>query len=65
MYRLNKTTLSVDLGSTQAVMIPEGEVITVGNRTPPDQRMMTVVWRGRDLMIFRQDLRRAQIVAEC
>jgi len=65
MYRLSKTTLSVDLGSTQAVMIPEGEVITVGNRTPPDQRMMTVVWRGRDLMIFRQDLRRAQIVAEC
>jgi hypothetical protein len=64
MYRLSKTTLSVDLGSTKAVMIPEGEIIKVGDRTPPDQRMMTVVWKGRDLMIFRQDLRRAQPVAE-
>jgi hypothetical protein len=64
MYRLSKTTLSVDLGSTKAVMIPEGEVIQVGDRKPLDHRMMTVVWKGRDLMIFRQDLRRAQIIPE-
>jgi hypothetical protein len=57
MYQLRKTTLSVDVGSTKAVMIPEGEVITVGERTPLDHRMITVEWRGRTLMIFRQDLR--------
>jgi hypothetical protein len=56
-YLLNCETLGIDGGDQQRkmVMIPEGSRITVAE-AKVGSRLITVLWEGRRVLIFAEDL---------
>ena len=59
-YRLNAETLGILLSEKQprvAVMIPYDAVVTVVNGPLNGNRMVDVMWNGKIVMIFADDLR--------
>lgn len=59
LYLLVKEVLAVDLDTTKALTIPEGETVEFIAPRPPDDRLINVAWRGKTLMIFHRDLLRS------
>jgi len=62
LYQLNRPTLSVDIKTMETVTIPDGAIVAVGDER--DDRMVNVIWHGKILMMFRQDMMRGKEVAE-
>jgi hypothetical protein len=59
-FRLTDETLGVEtVGPKQhTVMLPAGAVVYVQPWTSPDDhRMLDLLWRGRTVMVFTDDLR--------
>jgi hypothetical protein len=56
-YRLNCQTLGIDDGNhnPRVVMIPKGSRVTVAE-AKLGSRLITVLWEGKPVMIFAQDL---------
>jgi hypothetical protein len=55
---LTVSILGIDSVSGQrtAVMIPEGATVQVLHGSPADARMVDVLWQGRTLAVFAEDL---------
>lgn len=56
-YRLNADTLGILSESRIAISIPYNAVVTVVNEPPNGNRMVDVMWEGKRVMIFADDLR--------
>ena len=59
-FRLNAPTLGILSGDGEriAVEIPKDAIVEViSGPRPDDQRMVDVVWEGKALAIFAQDIR--------
>ena len=50
-------TISSDDGHRVAVTIPQNAIVTVFNGPLDDNRMVDVLWEGKPIMMFTQDLR--------
>jgi hypothetical protein len=58
-FRLTKATLCIETlhASRRILSVPEDEVVKVlSGPRPDDQRMIEVLWRGRRLVLFAEDL---------
>ena len=63
--RLLKPTLGIYSATRMATAIPEGSIIEIPAAPPQDARMVDVVWDGRAMLMFVQDLReRSEIVSD-
>jgi hypothetical protein len=63
-FRLKAQTLGIDSGI--AVLIPQNATITVADDCLDDKRMTDVIWHGRPIRIFVEDLRaRGQSLGPC
>ena len=60
LYKLVRETCSVDLRTVTIVTIPEGEIVEFLGRRPPDGRMVNIRWNDRVLLMFEQDVLRAE-----
>jgi hypothetical protein len=56
LYRLNRPTWSVDVEAAITVRIPEGEIIEAVEEAREDNRIINVAWKGKTLLMFRQDM---------
>jgi hypothetical protein len=59
-FRLNAPTLGILLGDGEriAVQLPKDAIVEVtSGPRPDDQRMVDVVWEGKALAMFVQDIR--------
>ena len=59
-FRLNPPTLGILLGDGEriAVQLPKDAIVEVtSGPRPDDQRMVDVVWEGKALAMFVQDIR--------
>ena len=66
-YRITNPTIAMILedGRHVAHTVPSGAIISVPNGKPFDgEKLMEVVWDGKTVMMFAQDLRSRSIPAE-
>jgi hypothetical protein len=58
-YRLNTPTLAIIVcdGQKVAATIPSGGTVTVSGGDIDGNRLIDVIWDGKEAMIFTQDLR--------
>jgi hypothetical protein len=56
-FRFTIATLSVDPETKKTVLIPKGEIVKISNiRSEHETRMVGVVWNGRILLLFAEDI---------
>jgi hypothetical protein len=54
--RLTKATIAVATATRIAESIPNGEIIEICHEPDEGSRMIDVLWEGRPMMMFIQDL---------
>jgi hypothetical protein len=55
-HRLTKPTLGVVVETSQAVILPVGQVVEILTTSIQGNRTIDVIWEGKKLMMFVSDL---------
>lgn len=63
--RLLKSTLGIFSATRLATAVPEGSIIEIPTAPLRDARLIDVIWDGKPMLMFIQDLReRSEIVSD-
>jgi hypothetical protein len=64
-YRITNPTIALfhEDGRHVAHMVPSGAIIHVDNATFAGDKLLDVIWNGKKVMMFTQDLRSRSIAA--
>lgn len=62
-HRLNNPLLAMFAGADghEAITIPSGEVLDLTNKKFNGDRLMEVIWNGRKLLMFTEDLKNTSV----